>query len=103
MVSLMDWAEARIVDLGRVCVMTKAMVRKGRVDDPKVYLRKLWADDPEFFCFVFESRCFRIGRWRWSSMMEYITYNLGEFYLPDANTGRASIVVFPLLCCPCKL
>ena len=60
----------------RVCV---------RDDDGQV-----WVDDPNFFCFVFESRCFRIGRWRWSPMMESITHNLGEFYLPDANPGGAS-------------
>ena len=61
MVSLMDWAEARIVDLGRVCVMTRAMVRKGRVDDPKVYLRKLWADDPEFFVLCLRADAFELA------------------------------------------
>ena len=71
----MDLAEAKIVDLGCVCVMMMAKIG--------------WTTQ-FFFCFVFESRCFRIGRWRWSSMMESITYNLGEFYLPDANPGGAS-------------
>ena len=51
MVSLMDWAEAKIVDLGCVCVMMMAMVRKGRVDDPKMYLCKLRVDDPDFVLF----------------------------------------------------
>ena len=63
----------------------------GWVDDLKFLPVQVLVDDPDFFyCFVFESRCFRIGRWRWSSMMESITYNLGEFYLPDANPGGAS-------------
>ena len=50
-VRLMDLAEARIVDLGCVCVMMMAMVRKGRVDDPKMYLCKLRVDDPDFVLF----------------------------------------------------
>ena len=37
------------------------MARKGRVDDPKVYLRKLWADDPEFFVLYLRADAFELA------------------------------------------
>ena len=40
----MDLAEARIVDLGCTCVMTMAVVRRGRVDDPEFFVLCLRAD-----------------------------------------------------------
>jgi hypothetical protein len=67
MVSLMDWAEAKIVDLG--CVYVMMMAKFG------------WTT--QIFCFVL---CLR-----------------AELYLPDTNTGGASNVVLPFLCCPWKL